>query len=73
MAYKGHNAPTSTYLPPADLERLREVARANERTLAGEIRFAIREHLRKSESPAGEPSFRGDSGVGVAGHVVPSE
>jgi hypothetical protein len=38
---------TSVALPAADIERLRERAREAERTLSGQLRVAVREHLAK--------------------------
>jgi hypothetical protein len=37
----------SIRLPQADLDRLKAVAAANERSVSGEIRFALIKHLRE--------------------------
>lgn len=65
--------PCTTYLDPSDAERLRALTKLTDRSIAGEIRHAVRLHLKTSESPAGQPSSRDNSGVEAAGHVVPSE
>jgi hypothetical protein len=57
--------PCTTYLEPQDVAQLRLRAKAADRSLAGEIRHALRRHLSggpsTSESPAGQPSFREDT------------
>jgi hypothetical protein len=65
--------PLTTYLDSSDAERLRALTKSTDRSIAGEIRFAIRKHLNTSESPAGRPSSRDDLGVEVADHVVLAE
>jgi hypothetical protein len=65
--------PLTTYLDASDAERLRALTKTTDRSIAGEIRHAIRQHLNTSESPAGQPSSRDNSGVEAAGHVVPGE
>lgn len=40
----------STYLPPADAERLRRLAEAADRPLAREIKRAIDAHLRATDN-----------------------
>lgn len=62
--------PLSTYLEPHDAEALRECAKAADRSIAGEIRHAIRRHL-NNESPAGTPSSRDNSGVETADYESP--
>lgn len=62
----------STYLAPHEAEALRCRARAADRSVAAEIRRAIRGHLcdpLTSESPAGTPSSHDDPGVEAAGNV----
>ncbi len=65
--------PLTTYLDASDAERLRALTKVTDRSIAGEIRHAVRQHLLTSESPAGQPSSRNNPGVKVAGHVVPAE
>ena len=67
--------PVMTYLEPRDAETLRALARSSDRSVAAEIRRAICEHIESntSESPAGRPGSRDNSGVGVAGHVFAEE
>jgi hypothetical protein len=50
-------------------DALAEVARRNQRSLAGEIRLALFRHLNTSEGPTGGPSLRDNSGVEPAGNV----
>lgn len=53
--------PLTTYVEARDAAQLRLRAKAADRSLAGEIRHAIRQHLnspKASESSAGQPSFR---------------
>jgi hypothetical protein len=64
--------PLTTYLDASDAAKLRALAKTTDRSIAGEIRFAVRQHLNNSGSPAGQPSSRDNSGVEVAGHVVPA-
>jgi hypothetical protein len=40
-------------LPPADRDRLVELAAANERSIGGEVRIAIREHLARAAEGGG--------------------
>jgi hypothetical protein len=65
--------PITTYLDASDAERLRALTKVTDRSVAGEVRHAIRAHLLTSESPAATPSSRDNSGVETAGHVVLSE
>ena len=65
--------PMTVYVSPRIAERVRGLAAAADRSVAAEIRQAIQQHLTKSESPAGKPSPRDNSGVGIADHVVRSE
>jgi hypothetical protein len=64
-----------TYLEPRDAETLRALARSADRSYAAEIRQAVRAHIKAntSESPAGQPGSRDNSGVEAADHVVPGE
>jgi hypothetical protein len=63
--------PFMTYLEPRDAEMLRALAREADRSYAAEIRQAIRAHIKSntSESPAGQPGSRDNSGFEAAGHV----
>lgn len=65
----------STYLAPADAEALRARAAAGDRSVAAEIRRAIRAYLTDApsngESPATTPSSRDNSGVDGTGHALP--
>jgi hypothetical protein len=44
-------AVVSAQLPAADAERLRKLAQASQRSLAGELRHAVALHLEASEKP----------------------
>jgi hypothetical protein len=46
----------STYLEPHDADRLRQCAKAADRSLAGEIRHAIRQHLNVSSTSGAAPA-----------------
>ena len=60
----------STYLSPADASTLRARAAAADRSIAAEIRRALRPYL-NDQSPADEPGSGEDtSGVEAADHVL---
>jgi hypothetical protein len=65
--------PFTTYIEPRDAEALRALARAEDRSVAATIRRAVLAHIKAntSESPAGQPDSRDNSGSGAAGHVSP--
>ena len=48
--------PHTTYLAPRDADRLRERAKAADRSVAGEIRHAIRHHLSESNKSEAAPA-----------------
>lgn len=48
-------AHVNLWLPPQHRQELLERARANERSLSGEIRVAIREHLERDNGEDDEP------------------
>lgn len=60
----------TAYVKPEDAARLRLLAVEADRPIAAELRRAIRSYLATtSESPAGTPSSRDKTGVGVAGNA----
>lgn len=46
--------PVTVLLAPAMRDRLAEAARANERSVGGEVRVALRRHLERSGETEGE-------------------
>jgi hypothetical protein len=64
--------PLTTYVEPQMAEQLRQCAKAADRSIAAEIRMAIRRHVltTTSEGPAGGPDLRDNPGVESAGNVV---
>ena len=53
--------PLTTYLEPHDANRLRERAKAADRSLAGEIRHAIRQHLSDPSTSEAAPAQDGSA------------
>jgi hypothetical protein len=64
--------PLTTYIQPDLAEQLRACAKASDRSVAAEIRQAIRAHVlaSTSEAQAGRPELRDNPGVELAGNVV---
>jgi hypothetical protein len=64
--------PLTTYVEPHMAAQLRACAKASDRSIAAEIRQAIRSHVlaTTSEGPAATQSLRDNSGVEPAGNVV---
>ena len=70
MPKPGTITPLTTYLSPPDADRLRDLAAAADRSVAAEIRVAVRSHLEKAGSPAITPGSRDNLGVEAAGNVI---
>jgi hypothetical protein len=63
--------PLTTYVEARDADRLRQAAKASDRSLAGEIRHAIRQHLLLTSEAApaqdGSADTRADGRDNVTG------
>ena len=69
--WHGDLEPLTTYLDPRTADRVRDLAAASSRSIAGEIRHALQTHLTKSESPAAKPSSQDNPGAGTAENAAP--